>query len=155
VNEQQKNDERMMSLALEQARLAAAHGEIPIGAVVEHNGRVIGKGHNLTRRLQDAMLHAEIVAMRRAAESLGNWYMNECTLYVTVEPCTQCAGTILLARLGRLVYGASEPKFGACGGVNNLLDNPSLNHRVTVTRGILEFECADTMKTFFQELRNR
>lgn len=148
-------DKQMMALALEQARLAAAHDEVPIGAVVTLGGRIIGKGHNLTRRLQDAMLHAEIVAFRQAALALGNWYMQDCTLYVTVEPCTQCAGTILLARLGRLVYGAAEPKFGACGSVNNLLDNPSLNHRVSVTRGLMETECTELMKEFFQDLRGR
>ena len=148
-------DEQMMSLALEQARLAGAHDEIPVGAVVSLKGRVIGKGYNLTRRMQDAMLHAEIVALRQAASRLGNWYMHDCTLYVTLEPCTQCAGTILLARLGRLVYGASEPKFGACGSVYNLLDTPQLNHRIEVTRGVMEIECAELLKDFFLDLRSR
>ena len=147
-------DQQMMRLALEQARLAGVHGEIPIGAVVVREGNVIGKGHNLTRRMQDATLHAEIVAMKFAAGRLGHWYMNGCTIYVTVEPCTQCAGSLLLARMGRLVFGAAEPKFGACGSVNNLLDDPSLNHKVKITGGVLADECAEVMQRFFRELRD-
>ena len=150
---QPHGDEQMMELALEQASLAGVHGEIPIGAVVCLDGNVIGKGHNLTRRLQDATLHAEIVAMRRAAAQLGHWYMQDCTLYVTIEPCTQCAGSLLLARMGRLVFGAAEPKFGACGSVNNLLSDPRLNHRVEVTAGVMQEQCAAVMKRFFRDLR--
>jgi tRNA(adenine34) deaminase len=145
----------MMGLALEQARLAGVHGEIPIGAVVCLQGQVIGKGHNLTRRLQDATLHAEIVAMRSAADYLGHWYMQDCTLYVTIEPCTQCAGSLLLARMGRLVFGATEPKFGACGSVNNLLVDPRLNHRVEVIAGVMATECSAVMKKFFRDLREK
>ena len=152
---QSHNDKEMMELALEQAQLAGIHGEIPIGAVVCLEGRVIGKGHNLTRRLQDATLHAEIVAMRRAADHLGHWYMQDCALYVTIEPCTQCAGSLLLARMGRLVFGAAEPKFGACGSVNNLLDDPRLNHRVEVKTGVMATECSHIMKKFFRELREK
>ncbi len=151
---QQTSDEQMMELALEQARLAGAHGEIPIGAVVCRGGRAIAKGHNLTRRLQDATLHAEIVAMRGAASRLGHWYMQDCTLYVTIEPCTQCAGSLLLARMGRLVFGAAEPKFGACGSVFNLLANPRLNHRVELTAGVMAEQCSAVMKQFFRELRD-
>lgn len=150
---QPHGDEQMMELALEQANLAGVHGEIPIGAVVCLDGNVIGKGHNLTRRLQDATLHAEIVAMRRAAAHLGHWYMQDCTLYVTIEPCTQCAGSLLLARMGRLVFGAFEPKSGACGSVNNLLSDPRLNHRVEVTAGVMPEKCAAVMKRFFRDLR--
>ena len=146
-------DRRMMELALEQARLAGVHGEIPVGAVVTRDNQVIGKGYNLTRRMQDATLHAEIAAMRQAAYRLGHWYMNDCSLYVTVEPCTQCAGSLLLARMGRLVYGAAEPKFGACGSVNNLVEDSRLNHQVLVVRGVLETECSELMKTFFNDLR--
>lgn len=144
----------MMELALEQAHMAGVHGEIPIGAVVSLDGHVIGKGYNLTRRLQDATLHAEIVAMRRAAAYLGHWYMQDCTLYVTIEPCTQCAGSLLLARMGRLVFGACEPKFGACGSLYNLLTNPRLNHRVELRAGVMAAECSDVMKQFFRALRD-
>ncbi|MBW7996244.1 MAG: nucleoside deaminase [Candidatus Glassbacteria bacterium] len=146
-------DRRMMELALEQARLAGVHGEIPVGAVVTRDNQVIGKGYNLTRRMQDVTLHAEIAAMRQAAYRLGHWYMNDCSVYVTVEPCTQCAGSLLLARMGRLVYGAAEPKFGACGSVNNLVEDSRLNHQVLVVRGVLETECSELMKTFFNDLR--
>ena len=155
MNDFLEQDRQFMQLALEQARMAAAQDEVPVGAVVIKDSRVIGAGYNLTRRMQDAMLHAEIVAMRQAASSLGNWYMQDCALYVTVEPCIQCAGTILLARLGRLVFGANEPKFGACGSVCDVLGNSRLNHQVSVTRGILSKECSALMKQFFQDLRKR
>jgi tRNA(adenine34) deaminase len=155
MDSQAQTDKQFMTLALEQARMAAAHDEVPVGAVVVKEGRVIGSGYNLTRRMQDAMLHAEIVAMRQAAVRLGNWYMQDCTLYVTVEPCIQCAGTILLARMGRLVFGTSEPKFGACGSICDILANDLLNHRVDVTSGILSAQSSGLLKKFFRTLRKK
>ena len=148
-------DERYMRLALDQARLAAVHGEVPAGAVMVRDSEVIGTGCNLTRRLQDATAHAEMLAMRRAAERLGHWYFERCTLYVTLEPCIMCAGALVLARLERLVFGATEPKFGGCGSIFNIVRERRLNHKVEVTGGVLEDECAGLMREFFRDIRNK
>ena len=148
-------DERYMRLALDQARLAAVHGEVPVGAVMVRDSEVIGTGCNLTRRLQDATAHAEMLAMRRAAERLGYWYFERCTLYVTLEPCIMCAGALVLARLERLVFGATEPKFGGCGSIFNIVRERRLNHKVEVTGGVLEDECAGLMREFFRDIRNK
>ncbi len=142
-----------MRLALEQARQAAREGEVPIGAVVALEGRVIGRGRNLTRRLQDATAHAEALALREAARFQGHWYFDRAALYVTIEPCAMCAGMLLLSRLGRLVFGAREPKFGCCGSLYHLPADPRFNHRVEVTEGVLAEECAALMREFFQGLR--
>jgi len=147
------SDERWMREALVLASQAAAQGEVPIGAVVVYENRIIGRGYNVTRRLQDATAHAEIMALREAADWLGNWYFQDCTLYVTVEPCVMCAGAVILGRLGRLVYGTTEPKFGACGSLYNLVEDSRFNHRVAVNRGVLEKECAEMMREFFRSLR--
>ncbi|HUU27605.1 MAG TPA: tRNA adenosine(34) deaminase TadA [archaeon] len=147
------DDKHYMLAALTQAEQASRHDEVPVGAVVVYRDRVIGSGHNLTRRLQDATAHAEILALREAAVWLGHWHFEHCTLYVTVEPCVMCAGAMILHRVGRLVYGAPEPKFGACGSLYNLVDDPRLNHRLAVTRGVLETECAELMQKFFRGLR--
>jgi len=148
-------DEIFMRQALAQAKQAFRHDEVPVGAVVVFDNRVIGTGHNLTRRLQDVSAHAEFLAMRQAAGWLGHWYFDKCTLYVTAEPCVMCAGALILARMGRLVYGAAEPKFGACGSVCNLVENQRFNHRLAVTRGVLAEECAALMQRFFTRLRDR
>lgn len=148
-------DERYMRLALDQARLAAVLGEVPAGAVMVRDSEVIGTGYNLTRRLQDATAHAEMLAMRRAAERLGHWYFERCTLYVTLEPCIMCAGALVLARLERLVFGATEPKFGGCGSIFNIVRERRLNHKVEVTGGVLEDECAGLMREFFRDIRNK
>ena len=148
-------DERYMRLALDQARLAAVHGEVPVGAVMVRDSEVIGTGYNLTRRLQDATAHAEILAMRRAAERLGHWYFERCTLYVTLEPCIMCAGALVLAKLERLVFGATEPKFGGCGSIFDIVREKRLNHRVEVTGGVLEDECAELMREFFRDIRDK
>ena len=146
-----------MALAIEQAKLAAASDEVPVGAVVVDtaSGDILGSGYNITRRKGDSSLHAEIVALRRAAASLGTgWYFSDCTLYVTLEPCVMCAGALVLGRLGRLVYGAAEPKFGGCGSVLNIVGEPRLNHRLEITAGVLEAECSQVMKDFFRKLRD-
>jgi tRNA(adenine34) deaminase len=148
-------DKKFMRLALEQARLAAAHEEVPVGAVIVRDSEVIGTGYNLTRRLQDATAHAEMVAMREAAQSLGHWYFERCTLYVTIEPCIMCAGALVLSKVERLVYGASEPKFGGCGSILDIVREKRLNHRVQVTGGVLEKECTGLMKSFFNNLRSK
>jgi len=144
-----------MRQALDQAQQAYNHDEVPVGAVVVFDNRVIGGGHNLTRRLQDVSAHAEFLAMREAAGWLGHWYFDKCTLYVTVEPCVMCAGALILSRMGRLVYGTAEPKFGACGSVCNLVEDQGFNHRLSVTRGVLEQECVALMQRFFTRLRDK
>lgn len=146
-------DEMYMARAIDLAKNAAAAGEVPVGALVVYDGRIIGAAHNLTRRVQDTSAHAEFIALRQAADWLGHWYFEDCILYSTLEPCIMCAGVLVLGKLGRLVYGAGEPKFGGCGSICNLVEEPRLNHRLSVTRGVLAEECAVLLKSFFQGLR--
>lgn len=147
------DDIGFMRLALEQARLAGDLGEVPIGAVIVKDGEVYASGHNLRETGNDPTAHAEVVAIRRAAQRLGHWRLSGMTLYVTVEPCPMCAGAIVNARLGRLVYGASDPKAGAAGSLMNLVQDVRLNHRLQVTEGVLADECAGVIRCFFRERR--
>jgi tRNA(adenine34) deaminase len=144
-----------MRLALEQARKAELAGEVPVGAVVVKDGQVVATGHNLCISHSDPTGHAEIVALRGASATADNYRLEGCTLYVTLEPCAMCAGAILHARLGRVVYGAADPKAGACGSVVNLFELPQLNHQTKVTAGILAQECAAELSHFFVQLRER
>jgi tRNA(adenine34) deaminase len=121
--------------------------------VIVHEGLVIGRGHNQVEGLADATAHAEIVAIGAASSALGSWRLSECTLYVTLEPCAMCAGAIVLARLGRLVYGAADPKAGACGSVLDVIHEPRLNHRVDVTSGVLAEACGELLREFFAAKR--
>ena len=146
-------DERHMWDALASARRALAHGDVPVGAVVVKDGVVIARGRNARERDSDPTAHAEIVAIRRAARKLGSWRLSGCTLYVTLEPCAMCAGAMVLARLPRLVYGATDPKAGFAGSLGDLVRHPRLNHRVDVTRGVLEAECGRMLVEFFRERR--
>ena len=148
-----KTDEQGMRLALGLAERAADNDEVPVGCVIVHDGIVIGRGHNQTDRLQDATAHAEIIAIGAASNTLGSWRLNECTMYVTLEPCAMCAGAIVLARVGRLVYGAPDPKAGACGSVLDVIHEPRLNHRVEVFEGVLEDECGAILREFFKRKR--
>ena len=148
-----RDDEQGMQLALREARAAGADDEVPIGCVVVHDGIVIGRGRNQVERLQDATAHAEIVAIGAASNALRSWRLNECTLYVTLEPCAMCAGAIILARVGRLVYGAHDPKAGACGSVLDVIHEPRLNHRVEITSGVLAEECGRLLREFFARKR--
>jgi tRNA(adenine34) deaminase len=143
-----------MSLALAQAATAADRGEVPVGAVVVKDGQVIGWGANTPIQAHDPSAHAEMVALRRAAAHLGNYRLDGCEIFVTLEPCAMCSGAILHARLARLVYGASEPKTGAAGSVVNLFANPQLNHQTQVSRGVLENVCAEMLQQFFQHKRD-
>lgn len=145
--------ETYMRVALDEARLAFEEDEVPIGAVVVCDGRIIAQAHNMREHLCDPTAHAEILAMRRAAQYLGGWRLHRCDLYVTVEPCPMCAGAIVQARLNSLVFGASDIKAGCCGTVYNLLDEVKFNHRVPVTKGILQDECAKIMSDFFRRKR--
>lgn len=148
-------DEAFMREALGLAREAMAAGEVPVGAVVARDGAVIGRGYNRPVSTHDPSAHAEIGALRDAATRLGNYRLAGCDLYVTLEPCAMCAGAIIHARIARLVYGAPDPKTGACGSVVNLFEDARLNHHTTVTRGVLAAECGAALQLFFQGRRRR
>lgn len=153
ADSQHQADAQFMRLALEQAQAAIADHEVPVGAVVVKDGKVIGVGHNAPITQHDPSAHAEMQALRAAARTLGNYRLDGCSLYVTLEPCAMCAGAMLHARIQRLVYGAAEPKTGAAGSVLNLFDEPRLNHQTTVHHGVLADECGQILKSFFQERR--
>ena len=142
-----------MQAALAEARTAASAGEVPIGAIVVREGMVIAGGQNRVMRDCDPTAHAEIVAMRAAAQALGNYRLNGCTLYVTLEPCAMCAGAMIHARLDRLVFAAADPKAGAAGSVISLINHPRLNHQMQVEQGILADESSELLKSFFRERR--
>lgn len=139
-----------MARALEQARLAGVREEVPVGAVVVQRGRLISEAHNRTRLDTDPTAHAETLALRAAARRLGDWRLLDCTLYVTLEPCAQCAGAVVLSRVERLVYGAADPKAGMAGSLGNLVQDPRLNHRAQVTMGVLEGASSRLLKGFFR-----
>ena len=143
-----------MKAALDEAVRAADEGEVPVGAVVVSEGRIIGRGHNRVEASGDPTAHAEVLAIGAACQSVGSPRLTGATIYVTMEPCPMCAGAIVLARAERLVYGCGDPKSGYCGSLGNLLDDPALNHRVSVTSGVLEKECASVVGLFFDSLRN-
>ena len=144
-----------MKEALEEAKKAYALGEIPIGAVIVKDGKIIGRGHNLTESEKDPTTHAEINAIRMATKELGGWRLEDCTMYVTVEPCTMCAGAIVLARIPKLVIGVMDTKAGACGSVFNVIEEEKLNHQVQVKTGVMADECRGIIQDFFKELRNK
>ncbi|AFM39132.1 cytosine/adenosine deaminase [Desulfosporosinus acidiphilus SJ4] len=143
-----------MRLALIQAQMAYEQGEVPIGAVIVHNDTVIAEAHNEKELRNDPTAHAEILAIQRAAETMGTWRLTDASLYVTLEPCPMCAGAILQARLKNLVYGTMDLKGGATGSVLNVMDFKLWNHKVEVVAGVLEDECSDILKHFFKRLRN-
>src|ERR671935_281293 len=147
-------DLEYMQLALEKARLAPALGEVPIAAVLVVDGQLVTQVHNFREIWQDPTAHAEVVAIREAAGRLGTWRLTGSTLYVTVEPCSMCAGAIIQSRISRLVFGARDPKAGACGSVFNIPAEPRLNHRVTVIGGVLEKESQELIQNFFRRLRD-
>ncbi len=147
------SDVDFMRLALDLAREAANTNEVPVGAIVVTNGVVIGRGSNAPIALHDPTAHAEIIAMREAAAVLGNYRLVDCTLYVTLEPCAMCSGAMQHARIKKLVYGASDPKTGACGSVINLMTEPKLNHHTEVVDGVLAQECGEMLSHFFKQRR--
>ena len=146
---------RWMEAALSEAQKALDENEVPIGAVVVHKNRIVGRGHNRIEALQDATAHAEILAISSAANTLGTWRLNECELFVTIEPCMMCCGAILLSRVGRLVYGAADPRFGACTSTYQLLHENKYNQTILVQSGVLEQPCAQILKEFFRKLRTK
>jgi tRNA(adenine34) deaminase len=149
---QNQQDERFMAQALVSAAEAAAEGEVPVGALVVSEGRIIGRGRNRTEATRQAVAHAELEALRKASGVVGDWRLNGCTLYVTVEPCPMCAFAAVLSRLDRIVYGAADPKFGGCGSVVDVPAAP-FNHRLAVRGGVLADECADLLREFFRTRR--
>ena len=147
------NDEQLMQLALEQAAMAGQKGEVPVGAVVELNGEIIGAGHNQNRSLNDPSAHAEIIALRNAARHIGNYRLNGANIYVTLEPCVMCAGAILHARIKRVIYATADERWGAAGSVANVLESPLLNHRCAITSGIEKQKASSLLKEFFTTRR--
>lgn len=143
------SDDAAMRLALEEARQARDHDDVPIGAVVVVGGRVVGRGHNEREARHDPTAHAELLALRQAAAEAGTWRLTDATLYVTLEPCPMCAGALVNARIGRVVFGAVDPKAGACGSLYHLGSDPRLNHEFPVTAGVLADECATLLTDFF------
>ncbi|MDO9282711.1 MAG: tRNA adenosine(34) deaminase TadA [Methylotenera sp.] len=150
-----QTDTDFMQQALKLARIAADAGEVPVGAIVVKDGVIIGRGSNAPISTSDPTAHAEVRAMRDAATHLGNYRLVDCTLYVTLEPCAMCTGAIQHARIARLIYGASDPKTGACGSVVNLMAEPKLNHHTDITKGVLAQECGAMLSAFFVARRKK
>lgn len=148
------NDEQYMTLALQEAAVAADMGEVPVGAVVVHGGEVIARAHNLRETDRCATAHAELLAIEQACRALGGWRLSDCTLYVTLEPCPMCAGAIVNARLGRVVFGAKDAKAGAMGSVLNVNAYP-LNHKPKITQGVMANESGDVLRSFFERRRKK
>ena len=150
---QDEIDRRYMQEAIELARKALESEDVPIGALVVYRGRVIGRGYNQREKLQDPTAHAEMLALTAAAEYIGHWRLENCTVYVTLEPCPMCAGALVLARVARLVYGAADDKGGACGSLYQITQDPRLNHRVETVAGVLAEAAVELLQAFFQRRR--
>ncbi|ASS77047.1 tRNA-specific adenosine deaminase [Tumebacillus algifaecis] len=144
-----------MREAIREARIAKSYGEVPIGAVIVKDGEIIARGHNMREMWKDPTAHAELIAIREAARVLGGWRLTGCTLYVTLEPCPMCAGSLILSRVDNVVIGAMDAKGGAVGSVINIVEEDDFNHRPEVTTGVLAEECGIMLKEFFRELRNK
>ncbi len=148
-------DEKYMREAIRQAKKAYALGEVPIGCVIVHDDKIIGRGYNRRNTDKNTLSHAEITAIRKASKIIGDWRLEDCTLYVTLEPCQMCAGAIVQARIPKVVMSCMNPKAGCAGSILNILDMPEFNHQVEITQGVCEEECSQMLKTFFKELRAR
>ena len=148
-------DEAGMEMALAEARAAGDAGEVPVGAVILRNGAVVGRGQNRVLRDNDPTAHAEMLAIRSATSKTEMKWLTDCVVYVTLEPCAMCAGALVLARVSRLVFGADDPKTGACGSLRNVVDDSRLNHRIDVRRSVLKEPCSEMLKRFFQDLRRK
>ena len=148
-----KVDDIFMSEAIRQAKKAAEADEVPVGAVIVYDHKIIARAHNQIEMLKDPTAHAEMIAITQATNYLSSKWLQECTLYVTIEPCSMCAGALVLARMNRVCFGAEDPKTGACGSIINIANHKSLNHRLEVTGGILAAECAALVSEFFQKKR--
>lgn len=152
---QQKQHEKFMREAIRQAKKAYALEEVPIGCVIVHEGKIIARGYNRRNTDKNTLSHAEIIAIRKAAKKLGDWRLEECTMYITLEPCQMCAGAMMQARLTHAVIGSMNPKAGCAGSVLNILEMDGFNHKVQVERGVLEEECSQMLSQFFKELREK
>lgn len=148
-------DERYMKEAIRQARKAEAIGDVPIGCVIVYEGKIIARGYNRRNKEKTVLAHAELAAMRKACKKIGDWRLEGCTMYITLEPCQMCSGAILQARVDRIVIGCMNPKAGCAGSILNLLNMKEFNHQVEVERGVLEEECSEMLKSFFKKLRVR
>lgn len=153
IMEQEERDIYFMQLALKQAELAASQGEVPVGAVIARGDKIIAMAHNQRETTKDPTAHAECLAIRDAATLIGDWRLEHCTLYVTMEPCPMCAGALWLSRIERCVFGCSDPRAGFLGSLSNLMSHPELNHHFKVTGGILSEACANQLRTFFRQIR--
>lgn len=142
-----------MNAALAEARVALLHGDVPIGAIVVHEGQIIARAHNEVEKLHDASAHAEMLALKRASQKLGRWRLDDCTLVVTLEPCAMCAGSMVLSRVKTLVFGAADPRMGAVGSLFNLAEHSALPHQLQVYSGVCESECSTLLTDFFRKLR--
>ena len=147
--------EKYMRQAMKLARKAAELGEVPIGCVIEYEGKVIGRGYNRRKTDKSTLAHAEIIAIRKACKKIGDWRLEECTLYVTLEPCQMCAGAIVQARIPKVVIGCMNPKAGCAGSILNILQVPQFNHQVETVYGVLEEECSNMLTEFFKALRRQ
>lgn len=146
-------EEKYMKAALRMAKKAAILGEVPIGCVIEYQGKIIGSGYNRRKTDKNTLSHAELIAIRRASRKMGDWRLEGCTMYVTLEPCQMCSGAIVQARIPRVVIGCMNPKAGCAGSILNILQVPEFNHQVEIVKGVLEDECSDILSSFFKELR--
>jgi tRNA(adenine34) deaminase len=151
----ESEDEKWMRQALIEARLALKKGEVPVGAVVVYEDKIIGRGHNQVEDLNDPTAHAEIIAIGAAAGYLNSWRLSDASLYVTLEPCAMCAGALVLSRIDRLIFGTKDPKAGACGSLFNIVQDIRLNHQVQIIPYVLEEECSQVMQAFFEKVRQR
>lgn len=150
-----KQDNKYMKEALKEAQKSYNKEEIPVGAVIVKNGKIIGRGHNLKETKNDTTNHAEIIAIKKASKKLKSWRLTGCTMYVTLEPCTMCAGALIQARLDKVVIGTMDEKTGACGSVLNVVEDYKFNHRVEIEKGVMEKECKSIIQEFFKKLRGK
>lgn len=153
MRKKMSEDEKYMKEAIRQAKKAYALEETPIGCVLVHDGKIIARGYNKRNKKKNTLAHAELIVINKASRVLGDWRLEECTMYVTLEPCPMCAGAIVQARIPKVVVGSMNPKAGCAGSVLNLLDMPGFNHQAEVVRGVLEEPCSQLMSSFFKELR--
>ncbi len=155
TNDQSKIDQHYMKMAIDQAIIAQKKGDVPVGCVIVKNNKVIARAFNQREQLADPTAHAEIIALTIAAAALGNWHLDDCTIYVTLEPCPMCAGALVLSRAKRLVYGCTDPKTGACGSLYNIVADQRLNHQLEVTSGVMAKDCAFLLSDFFRKKRKQ
>lgn len=146
-------EEKYMKEALKQAKKAAELGEVPIGCVIVYQGKIIGRGYNRRKIDKNTLSHAELIAIRKASKKMGDWRLEECTMYVTLEPCQMCSGAIVQARIPTVVIGCSNPKAGCAGSILNILQEPKFNHQVEIVNGVMEEECSKILTDFFKQLR--